>query len=143
MLLADIGALQRSTLLGTDCRADAIASARHGHYDPSAVRNVPAHLLQRYLKFDGTAWHIHPYRRTVVQWRSGNPLATPEPGAWDLLLCRNMAIYMQPAATIRLWARLEQCLRPGGILLVGKADRPMGTSGLTLVATCIYRSDSS
>ena len=143
MLLAERGALQRCTLLGTDCRPDAIAVARQGRYDAGAVRGVPQTFLGRYLTFDGTSWHVHPYLRATVQWRAGNALAIREPGTWDMVLCRNMAIYMQPHAASRLWARLEQCVRPGGYLVLGKAERPLGAKSLSAVAPCIYRRNGS
>lgn len=143
MLLAERGALQRATLLGSDCRSDAVARAREGRYDPASLKNVPPDLMERYFSFDHGLWHIHPYLRTVTQWRTGNLLTTPEPGAWDLILCRNLAIYLQPEATVRLWKGLEQCLRPGGVLVLGKAERPHGTTSLTAIAPCIYRRNRS
>lgn len=139
MLLAERGGLQRSSLLGTDCRPDAVARAREGCFDPAAVKNVPPEFLGRYLRFDSMAWRVHPYLRTVTQWRSGNVLTTAEPGAWDLILCRNLAIYMQPAGVVRLWRQIEQCLRPGGIVVLGKAERPHGTRKLAAIAPGIYR----
>lgn len=143
MLLAESGGLHRATLLGTDCRAEAIARAREGCYDPASVRNLPQPYLGRYLTFSAAGWHVHAYLRTVIQWRTGNVMRTPEPGTWDLILCRNLAIYMQTAATRRLWAQVEQSLRPGGILVLGKAERALGASTLSAVAPCIYRCDRS
>jgi len=143
MLLAERGAIQRCTLLGTDCRADAVAAARQGRYDPPAVRGVPQPFLSRYLTFDGAGWYVHPYLRATTQWRSANALAIREPGTWDMILCRNMAIYMQPPAACRLWAGLEQCVRPGGFLVLGKAERPLGAKSLSAVAPCIYRRNRS
>lgn len=143
MLLADRGALQRSTLLGTDCRSDALARAREGCYDQAAIRNIPAELLGRYMTFSQGMWQVHPYLRTVVQWRTGNVMTTSEPGVWNLILCRNMAIYLQPSAMRRLWVRLEQNLRPGGVLVLGKAERPHGTTSLEPIAPGIYRRNRS
>jgi chemotaxis protein methyltransferase CheR len=143
MLLAERGAIQRSTLLGTDCRTDAIARAREGRYDAASLKGVPAPFVGRYLSPDGALWQIHPFLRAAAQWRFGNVLYTSEPGAWDLVLCRNMAIYLQPEAAGRLWARLGESLRPGGILVTGKAERPYGAAGLVPVAPCIYQRDRS
>lgn len=143
MLLAERGGLQRSTLLGIDCRADAIASARAGRYDPPSLRGVPQPLLASYFSFDGAAWQIHPDLRTVTQWRGGNALTYCEPGTWDMILCRNMAIYLQPAAATRLWGELERCLRPDGFLVLGKAERPLGAKWLSPIAPCIYRRNRS
>lgn len=143
MLLAERGAIQRSTLLGTDCRTDAIARAREGCYDAAALKAVPAPFVGRYLSPEGAQWQVHPFLRASAQWRSGNVLYTSEPGAWDLVLCRNLAIYLQPEAAGRLWARLGASLRPGGILVTGKAERPYGAAGLIPVAPCIYQRDRS
>ena len=143
MLLAERGAMRRCALLGTDCRTNAVAMAREGCYDASVMRDIPCKLFDRYFRFDDHGWRIHPYLRTMVQWRCGNVLTTPEPGAWDLILCRNLAIYMQPAAASRMWIQLEQCLRPGGFLVVGKAERPLGVVGLKPLAPCIYRRERS
>jgi chemotaxis methyl-accepting protein methylase len=143
MLLAEWGAVQRSTLLGTDCRTDAVARAREGCYDAGAIKGVPARFVGRYLTPDGAMWQIHPFLRAAAQWRFGNVLYTSEPGAWDLILCRNMAIYLQPEAAGRLWARLGASLRPGGILVTGKAERPYGATGMVAVAPCIYQRDRS
>ena len=143
MLLAERGGLQRSTLLGTDCRAEALARAREGVYDHASVRHVPAMFLSRYFRSDAAGLRVHPYLRAVSQWRVGNALTTPEPGMWDLILCRNMSIYMQPATAVRLWQVFESCLRVGGYLVLGKAERPQGTTRLTPVAPCIFRRDRS
>lgn len=139
MMLDDRNGLRGASLLGTDCRPDAIARAREGSFDPSAVKNVPAEFLGRYLAFDGARWHVHPYLRAAIDWRSGNVLATPEPGRWDLILCRNLAIYLQPGAAARLWSALAHCLRPGGFLMLGKAERPVGACGLRQFAPGIYQ----
>ena len=143
ILLAERGALQRAHLLGTDCRSEALARARAGAYDGAAIKHVPPPLLGRYFNFEGADWRIHPHLRTIVQWRTGNVLTTPEPGAWDLLLCRNMAIYLNPAAATHLWRVLQHCIRPGGYLVLGKAERPHGATALRAVAPCIYRRDRS
>jgi chemotaxis methyl-accepting protein methylase len=143
MLLAERGAMQRCTLLGTDCRSNAVSMAREACYDASSLRNVPGKFFDQYFRFDDGGWRIHPYLRAIIQWRCGNVLAMPEPGSWDLILGRNLAIYMQPSAAARLWMRLVQCLRPGGFLVVGKAERPLGECGLKLLSPCIYRRERS
>jgi chemotaxis methyl-accepting protein methylase len=143
ILLAERGAFQRCSLLGTDCRRDAIARAREGSYTPEGLAGVSEELKSRYFAFDDSRWRVRPYMRAAVQWRQGNVLNTPEPGGWDLISCRNMAIYLQPTAAGQLWAQLENSLRPGGFLVLGKAERPYGATGLKTVAPCVYRRDWS
>jgi chemotaxis protein methyltransferase CheR len=139
MLLAEIGAIQRTILLGTDFRPDAIAVARQGLYDGGSTRTVPSRYLNRYLRAEQCNWRIHPYLRATTHWRVGDVTSQFEPGEWDMVLCRNLAIYLQPVAAGRLWARLERVLKPGGILVLGKAERPLGARSLRAIAPCIYR----
>jgi chemotaxis protein methyltransferase CheR len=139
MLLAEMQTLHRCHLLGTDCRSDAVRTAAEGAYDHQSVQSVPLPLLAKYFKPDGPRWRIHSWLHTVVRWRSGSALAGSEPGIWDMILCRNLSIYLLGAATSRLWQVLTAALRPGGLLVVGKAERPLGAVGLEMAAPCIYR----
>lgn len=62
-----------------------------------------------------------------------------EGGTWHVILCRNVAIYLRNSATAALWQRLQDRLAPGGLLVLGKAERPASTNRLVAVAPCIYR----
>jgi chemotaxis protein methyltransferase CheR len=142
LLMAEKQALHRCCLLGTDCRADAVARAREGRYETSAIKGVPAELLWRYFGNDGGGWRLQGGLRTCIQWRTADVLSVREPGAWDMILCRNLAIYLHPPAAARLWAHLEENLRPGGYLVLGKAERPSGTKWLQPVGLCLYRREA-
>src|SRR4051794_36087007 len=107
MLLADHGLLDRCDLLGTDCRADAVERARDGLYDDAAVRTLPADLRARHLVREGHSFRVGPRLRAAAQWRTADILSLREPGLWDLVLCRNLAIYLQPQAASDLWRQLE------------------------------------
>jgi chemotaxis methyl-accepting protein methylase len=139
MLVAEAGRLGEAYLLGTDCRPDAVRTARAGRYDTASIRGVPDRLLRRYFEFRDGAWEIDPALRRAVRWRAGDVLTTPEPGGWDVISFRNTAMYMRPEAAYPLWMRFEQALRPGGLLILGKAERPVGAGRLTCVGPCLYR----
>lgn len=139
MLLAEQRTLHRCYLLGTDCRSDAVKRATAGSYEVASMRGVPGELLGRYFVGNGRQWRLQGWLRTVVQFRTANVLKIIEPGMFDLVLCRNMAIYLQGDASMRLWAGLERAVRPGGVLVTGKAERPVGAKRLSPVAPCVYR----
>jgi chemotaxis methyl-accepting protein methylase len=138
MLLADAG-LTAGYLLGTDCRSDALQAARAARYDTSSIKAVPEGLLHRFFRFRGGAWEIDAALRRTIRWRTGDVLNAAEPGVWDLILFRNTAMYLRAEAAYPLWLRLEQALRPGGLLVLGKAERPAGASRLTPVGPCLFR----
>jgi chemotaxis protein methyltransferase CheR len=139
MLLAEIGAVQRSTLLGTDYRSDAIMHARQGLYDAGSIKTVPPRYLTRYLRAELGNWRIHPYLRSITEWRASDVTSQCEEGEWDVILCRNLSIYLQPVAAGKLWSRLERALKPGGYLILGKAERPFGIHGLRAIGPCMYQ----
>ena len=39
-------------------------------------------------------------------------LSADEPGPWDLILCRNVTMYLQPDAASGLYRRLEEAVVP-------------------------------
>jgi chemotaxis methyl-accepting protein methylase len=141
LLLLELGALWpgRCELVGTDCRPEAVKRAAAGVFDPAAVRGLPPQLLRQYLACDGPDFRVRADVRSAVVWRRGDVLGAPEPGPWDLVLCRNLAIYLQPDATSRLWTSLGQAVRGGGFLVLGKAERPPRATGWAAAGPCIYR----
>jgi chemotaxis methyl-accepting protein methylase len=141
MALAEMGSLHKCELVGTECRGEAVARARAGVYDESAQRGLPAHLVVRYFCPRENDWAIASEIRSAVQWRVGNILETIEPGPWDVILCRNVAMYMKSTATQPLWQTLQRALVREGYLVLGKAERPVGADLLSLVEPCIYRRD--
>src|SRR5258706_3143720 len=141
MLLAEMKLLHRCQLLGTDCRLDAVKRARAGQFDAAAIKPVPPNFLSRYFIQEQAHWRNKPAIRDAIHWRRADVLTLHEPGIWDLILCRNMTMYLAPEASTALFPRLQMSLRPGGVLVLGKAERPLAASHLSSIGPCIYRRD--
>jgi chemotaxis methyl-accepting protein methylase len=141
MLLSEAGLLASADVLGTDCRASAVAHARDGLYDATALTRIPRQWWEKYFVHEGARLRVAPQLRSAVHWRVADASQICEPGAWDVVLCRNMAMYMRANVAAALWRRFEAALRPGGFLILGKAERPIGTQRLSPLASCIYRRD--
>jgi chemotaxis methyl-accepting protein methylase len=141
ILAAEAGLLPRCELVGTDCRPEATYRARLGVYDEHAVRDLAPDRRQRFFNREEDGWRLVEPLRRAAQWRTSDVLTCPEPGHWDLIFCRNMAMYLRPTAAGKLWHDLERFLRPGGYLVTGKAERPLGAARLALVSPCVYRKE--
>lgn len=139
ILLAEAELLAKSYLLGTDCRADAIDYARAGRYDQATIAGVSNERLGKFFEVDGAGWKISTTVHKAVRWRIGNMLGDLEAGLWDLILIRNTSMYLRTEAAMSLWPRLEAALRPGGVLVLGRAERPYGATRLRMVGPCLYR----
>jgi chemotaxis methyl-accepting protein methylase len=136
MLLAKLGALDGSLLLGSDCRPEAIERAKRAVYLPSE-RALPLPAGEYWQELSDGRIAISHDLRQAVSWEQSDLLASRSLGTWDLILCRNLAIYLEAAATEVLWMRLADALAPGGFLIVGKAEKPRLPS-LRRIAPSIY-----
>jgi chemotaxis methyl-accepting protein methylase len=137
MCLAERGALPQAMLAGIDCRTAAIVSARRGHYSQQAVASVPAELRERYLINQDYGCSVHPVLREATRWAVADAFSFKLAQSWDLILCRNFAIYLDAVAAHTLWERLSGMLHAGGYLIVGKAERL--STDLVRIAPCVYR----
>ena len=65
----------------------------------------------------------------------------PRPASYDLVLCRNTAIYFSKEVRDRLHAHLTDSLRPGRVLLVGATERVVDPriAGLAPIHPFTYR----
>jgi chemotaxis methyl-accepting protein methylase len=140
-LLAERGALGLSQLRGSDCRAAAIDLARRARYSAASLSDVPDDLRSSCFRPDGGAMVPSEMLACAnIEWRVEDALACQEKAAWDLILCRNMAIYLESSSQVKLWSVLTAALKPGGIMVVGKAERP-NVGGLRRVGCCTYLKD--
>jgi chemotaxis methyl-accepting protein methylase len=139
ILLAEAGLLGRSFLLGTDCRIEAVERARSALYDAAAVRLLEPAIRQRYFEPAGKSWQPVESLRRQTCWKVADLAEQIEEGPWDIILWRNLAIYLtaKPAATI--WRRLAGALSAHGILIAGKAEWPPAGLGLLSLCRCVYR----
>ena len=138
MLLAGADVLTGARLVGIDCRADAVAAARLGWYDEPALAGIDSAARARYFTETAGGWQVAGALRRRTRWVQADATRRVPAGPWDVILCRNLAIYLTPAASEALFTRLAAALVPGGHLVVGKAERPPAGLGLTLVGRCVY-----
>jgi chemotaxis protein methyltransferase CheR len=112
------------SLLATDISQEALDRAREGRYNQIEVnRGLPALLLVRHFRQQGTHWRINPEVRAMVDFRTLN-LARPWPPLprMDLVLIRNVMIYFDVETRKSILGRLAALLRPDGYLLLGGAE---------------------
>ena len=81
---------------------------------------------------------MRPELSRRLEWRRGDVLRESTGGPWDMILCRNLAIYLEDAVVRALWNRLADALVPGGILVTGRAEKPARTD-LVRLSPCSYQ----
>jgi chemotaxis protein methyltransferase CheR len=124
--------------LGIDCRADAIAAAGAGIFRLTAAAEIPADRLAENFTTGPNVLSVGPRLRALTHWHQSDIFREPPSGQWDVILCRNLAIYLDAQSTAKLWTRLVTALAPGGTLVVGKAEQ-IQHPALQRLAHCVYQ----
>lgn len=124
----------RVKIYGTDIDEEALNQARQGSYCSSQVADMPRSLLERYFEqTDRRYIFSKDLRRSIVFCRHDLMQDAPM-SKIDLLLCRNVLIYLNIDAQTRALARFHFGLKNSGFLFLGKAEMlPMHTSLFTPV----------
>lgn len=114
-------------VVGTDIDAEALERARAGLYGRWAFR-ASGDERARWFRAGPGGEQIDGRIRDLVTFERHNladPAATSPAalgGPADVVVCRNVTIYMSPDATRSVVARLFDALAPGGWLLVGPVE---------------------
>lgn len=143
MLLSEAGMLGGAELLGVDARESALRTAAAGWYTADAVQGVDQGRRERFFTRSGSGWQITPDVRATTCWQVAKLPEFNTAAAWDVVLCRNVAIYLDARATQTLWRSLAEAVSPGGFLVVGKAEQLPASLRLTRLSACIYQKPSS
>jgi two-component system CheB/CheR fusion protein len=121
----------RLQVFATDLDADAIARARQALYPPAVASDVSAERLKRFfVREEGGSYRIGKEIREMVTFATQNVLMDPPFTKLDLLLCRNLLIYLGPELQKKLLPLFHYSLNPGGILFLGAAETASGQPGL-------------
>jgi chemotaxis protein methyltransferase WspC len=108
-----------------DLSAEHIALARRARFSNFSFRQTPSALRDRYFQPVGGGWELDPRIRACVRFRQGNlldPLFLASEGAFDLILCRNLFIYLHPEARRQALGTVARLLAAAGWLCTGHAD---------------------
>jgi chemotaxis protein methyltransferase WspC len=124
--------LARAGVQPDHCRIDAIdlsqaaiARARAGRYTGNAFRGDDQGLRSSFFTEDGDEHVIASGPRAYVAFAQANLFdVDPAAGTYDLVFCRNLLIYFDPATQQRAAAHLAALLADDGLLLAGYAEAP-------------------
>lgn len=120
------------TLLGTDISDAAIAQASYGKYNRFEIeRGLDKRNLQKYFTLFGDSWKIKDEVRAMVNFKKLN-LMTPfsSLGKFDIIFCRNVAIYFTLADRKKLFTKLAANLADDGYLIIGSTESLTGVCPL-------------
>lgn len=111
------------SVLGTDLDPRVLEIAEDGRYSAEKLRHVPPDFQVRYVDADETGFQVSPDIRKLVRFRQCNLFDGAPTRAVDVLLCRNIFIYLdrgqQELVLDSFWGSLTR----GGYLILGRSEK--------------------
>lgn len=120
----------RIKLFGSDISDAAVAQASYGKYNRTEIeRGLKPAQTTKYFTSANDGWRIKDEIRVMAMFKKQNLL---EPfigvGKYDIILCRNVAIYFSPENRKLLFNQIANQLNPHGILIIGASESLLGIS---------------
>ena len=109
-------------VFATDLDKDAIDKARTGIYAANIVADVSPDRLQRFFVQEERGYRVGKEIREMVVFAPQNVIMDPPFTKLDLIVCRNLLIYLTPELQKKLLPLFHYSLGPGGFLFLGSAE---------------------
>ncbi|WP_300465170.1 protein-glutamate O-methyltransferase CheR [Desulfobacula sp.] len=108
----------------SDISDSAIVKASRGQYSNYEVsRGLNAVQLKRYFTREDANWKIRDELGSMVHFEKMNLLQPKvEYKKFDIIFCRNVAIYFSKTDRQRLFQSLSLCLNKNGVLIIGATE---------------------
>jgi chemotaxis protein methyltransferase CheR len=115
-------------LLGTDISDAAVKQASIGKYNKFEIeRGLPRDKLNKYFTLSGGFWKIKDEIRAMANFRKLNlMLPFAGLGKFDIIFCRNVAIYFTLEDRKKLFNKIADILEPDGYLIIGSTESLTG-----------------
>jgi len=131
-------------ILGTDVSTACIDRARHGTYTQFEVqRGLGINQMIRWFEECPDGWRAVEALRKPVRFQVHNLLEpAPHPGGFDIVLCRNVLLYLNPDKKALAFERIAGSMAEDGWLMLGAGETVIGQTnklGADINARGLYR----
>jgi chemotaxis protein methyltransferase CheR len=131
-------------ILGTDVSTQCIERARTGTYSQFEVqRGLGINQMIKWFEECADGWRAVEALRKPVRYQVHNLLEPPpHPGGFDIVLCRNVMLYLSPDKKALAFERIAASMAEDGWLMLGAGETVIGQTsklGADIKARGLYR----
>jgi|GEM_PF-1391869 len=119
------------SIVATDIDLDALASAEQGTFGIGTLQSLNMERIDRFFtENNAMRWSVSPTVRRLVKFRTLNLAADTwlVDGPFDVVLCRNVLMYLETGRRYLALERMALLLAPDGLLIMDPAEYP-GNAG--------------
>ncbi len=115
-------------IVATDIDSAALAQAERAEFSTRDARFIPPTYAGMFPAVDSDQVTADPALRRMIEFRKHNLFSEPIDTEFDLIVCRNVVIYLTDKAKHELFIKFFRSLKPGGVLFVGSTERIFNAS---------------
>lgn len=119
-------------IFATDIDGEAVDFARNGLYPDSIGADLTSERLRTFFKKSDSTYQVVKPLREMIVFAQHNIIKDPPFSRLDLLVCRNLLIYLNPDLQKRILPLFAQSLKPNGFLFLGTSETVGGFTDLFL-----------
>ncbi|MFN2329943.1 MAG: CheR family methyltransferase [Chromatocurvus sp.] len=109
-------------VFASDLHDHSLQRAREGLYPETIFSDVSEERLKRFFVREDSSYRVRKDVREVVVFANHNLLKDPPFSHMDLIVCRNVLIYLQREAQHNVLDLFHYALNPDGFLLLGSSE---------------------
>ncbi len=113
---------RRLQIFATDIDERAIKAGRAGLYSPAIAIDVPSTRLRQFFHKEEANYRVRKEVREKVLFAKHSLLCDPPFSQIDLIVCRNLLIYLDREVQREILQMFHFALRPGGTLFLGSSE---------------------
>lgn len=128
---AENGIKRDFRIFATDVNENSINAAKQAIYPDSVREEIPEKYLSRgYLTFQSGTFTVAPAIRNRVVFSVHNVIDDAPFTRTDMIVCRNLLIYLSPDVQAKIMTHFSFSLRQNGFLQLGAAETPGQHGGM-------------
>lgn len=113
-------------ILATDIDIDALAFARRGEYAETSLKELSCQQIERFFdpNLETRRWGVVDSVRDLIEFRDLNlvDVVWPVGGPFDVILCRNVLMYLEAACRYSVLERMASFLAADGVLILDPVE---------------------
>lgn len=122
--MADLGDPPQVQIFATDVGDAHLLTAKRGLYTPKELEGVSDERRERFFRPQRAGFQVVPELRAMISFSHHNLITDPPFSNLDLVVCRNLLIYMNRETQETVLAKLEFGLIEGGHMFLGSSEDP-------------------
>ena len=113
-------------IYGSDISEERIKRAKSAEYTVTKFQEMDASYVNKYFYYSGGLFHLKDNVKKLVKFKVDDIISGEKHQYLDLIICRNVLIYLLKDAQEKLLLDFHKCLNDGGYIMLGKSETLIG-----------------